>query len=561
MVILQTQVFRERPYYLHNYVQATFDCMGRKKLKGSTLVVSGDGRYYNAEALQIVLKVAAANRVKKVVLGREGLLSTPAASNLIRTRREKRMLGGFILSASNHPGGKDRYFGIKFYVANGGPAPESITNALKVRLRSTTSVKFAADLPDIDIGTAGIFRLPGPFGTFIIEIVDPVEEYFAQMKKIFDFDTLRKFVARKDFSMAFDGMNGAAGPYAKRIFVDELGCQSSTLIRCDPKQDFGNKQPEPKLVNATLLAGMVGLKLSSPRDSKMKNYPAIGAATDGEAAKCMLLGRQLFVAPSDSLAIIAANAKQTIPYFCKGLVGVARSMPTSRAVDVVARSLSIPHYEVPTGWTHISKLMDNHKCNLAGGESSEIGSDHLREKDGIWVVLAWLSILAHRNRVVPPGMLIGVEDIAQEHWRRYGRHFCLRYDFIAVASSVASNLLRCLVSHRVNLRALNSSEALVSRGMAISQICQYSYKDPVDGSISTEEGVTVDLLDGSRFVYRFTETHPAICTIHVHVERYVRGPGGLHLHPSECLAAHVDLALHMVRMHSGNVLPEPSLVI
>lgn len=560
MKTVQTRAFLERPYYLHNFVQATFDCLGAKKLKGSTLLVSGDGRYYNAEALQIVLKIASANKVKKVIVGRGGLLSTPAISNLIRTRKEKHMLGGFILTASHDPGGKDHYFGIKFNTSDGAPASESFTNALCIRTRSITAFKFAKNLPDIDIDTLGMVQLPGPFGTFTVEVVDPAEEYTARMKDMFDFAALQKFVARKDFSMVFDGMNGVAGPYAQRIFVEELGAHSSSLIRCDPKQDFGNKRPDPKLIHTSLLAGMMGLKTSSFQNTRNKNYPALGAATDGDAGKNFILGRQLSITPSDSLAIIAANAKDAIPHFSKGLVGVARSMPTSRAVDVVARSLGVPHFEVPTGRNYFSKLMDSNKCNLVGGESFETGSDHVREMDGIWAVLAWLSILAHRNRVVPPGLLIGVEDIAKEHWRRYGRHYTLRYDYDEVESIVAHGLLKRLVVLQRDLQALNSCEELVARGMEVLHAREFSYTDPVDGSVCTQGGVIFDLADESRFVYRLSDAGMAGYTVHVHVERHVRVPGEFNLHPSEALHAHVDAALSLVRLDRRFAPHEPSLV-
>ncbi|OIV94126.1 hypothetical protein TanjilG_29226 [Lupinus angustifolius] len=494
-----------QPNYLENFVQASFNALTAEKVRGATLVVSGDGRYYSKEAIQIITKMSAANGVRRVWIGQNGLLSTPAVSGVIRERLGpdgSKATGGFILTASHNPGGPNeastatftfsspqsisailiegefgtivrlllidheitgsnpenslsacRDFGIKYNMENGGPAPEGITNKI---YEYTTTIKeyfIAEDLPDVDITTTGVTNFTGPEGPFDVEVFDSARDYVKLMKSIFDFESLRKLLSSPKFTFCYDALHGVGGAYAKRIFVDELGAQESSLINCIPKEDFGGGHPDPNLTYAKELVARMGLGKSESQGEP----PEFGAAADGDADRNMILGKGFFVTPSDSVAIIAANAVKAIPYFSAGLKGVARSMPTSAALDVVAKSLNLKFFEVPTGWKFFGNLMDAGLCSVCGEESFGTGSDHIREKDGIWAVLAWLSILAYKNKDKLEDKLVTVEDLVRQHWSTYGRHYYTRYDYENVDAGAAKELMAYLVKLQSSLSEVNQS--------------------------------------------------------------------------------------------------------
>ncbi|VFQ79318.1 unnamed protein product [Cuscuta campestris] len=413
----KVKVFKQ-PKYLQNFVQSTFNALGVDKVHGATLVVSGDGRYYSKDAIQIIIKMSAANGVRRVWVGLNGLMSTPAVSAVIRERVSadgSKANGAFILTASHNPGGPNEDFGIKYNMENGGPAPEGITNKI---YENTTTIKeylIAEDLPDVDISSVGVKSFSGPEGQFDVDVFDSTTDYVKLMKSIFDFQCIQILLSSPNFTFCYDALHGVAGVYAKRIFVDELGAEEGSLINCVPKEDFGGGHPDPNLTYAKELVARMGLSKTHTES----NPPEFGAAADGDADRNMILGKRFFVTPSDSVAIIAANAVQAIPYFSGGLKGVARSMPTSAALDVVAKHLNLKFFEVPTGWKFFGNLMDAGLCSVCGEESFGTGSDHIREKDGIWAVLAWLNILAHRNKENLSGKLVTIEDIVRQHWATY----------------------------------------------------------------------------------------------------------------------------------------------
>lgn len=410
----KVSVFRQ-PHYLENFVQAIFDAVGDHR--GRSLVVGGDGRYYNRRAIQTVLRMAVANGFGRIIVGRQGLLSTPAASHLIR---KQRAFGGLILSASHNPGGPEGDFGIKYNAANGGAAPEALTDAIyaqSLRIEAYRTV----DAPDVDIDRLGVTAL----GDTVVEVVDPVADYAALMETLFDFERLREFLGSGVFRMRFDAMHAVTGPYARAILEDRLGAPAGTVVNGVPLPDFGGGKPDPNLVRAwELVEAMNGA-----------DAPDFGAASDGDGDRNMILGPGFFVTPSDSLAVLAANA-HLAPGYRAGLVGVARSMPTSRAVDRVAEELGIPCFETPTGWKFFGSLLDAGKVTLCGEESFGTGSDHVREKDGLWAVLLWLSILAERRQPLA--------EIVRDHWRRYGRHFYSRHDYEDIDSEAANVIMGVL---------------------------------------------------------------------------------------------------------------------
>lgn len=447
-------VFKQQNY-LHNFVQATFDALSVEKIKGSRIVVSGDGRYFSEEAIQIIIKMAAANGVRSVWVGQNGLLSTPAVSAVIRNRigaDGEKASGAFILTASHNPGGPNEDFGIKYNMENGGPAPEGITDKIYENTKTIKEYFTAENLPDVDISTIGITTFGGPEGPFDVDVFDPTEDYVKLMKTIFDFGAIQKLLTYPKFTFCYDALHGVAGIYAKRIFVEELSASESSLINCTPKDDFGGSHPDPNLTYAKELVTRMGLGKQAP-DSEP---PEFGAAADGDADRNMVLGKRFFVTPSDSVAIIAANAVEAIPYFSSGLKGVARSMPTSAALDVVAKSLNLRFFEVPTGWKFFGNLMDAGMCSVCGEESFGTGSDHIREKDGIWAVLAWLSILAYKNKDnLDGGKLVTVEDIVRNHWASYGRHYYTRYDYENVDAGAAKELMSHLIKLQSSLPEVN----------------------------------------------------------------------------------------------------------
>lgn len=500
---LRKKVARFRqPHYLENFVQSIFDCLDGHD--GKTLVLGGDGRFYNREAIQIILKMAAANGFGEVRVGRNGILSTPAASCEIR---KCRALGGIILSASHNAGGPDGDFGIKYNAENGGPAPETLTEKVYARSREIGSYRIL-DATDVDIDRIGEFRL----GAMLVKVIDPIENYAGLMERFFDFDRLAALVGSEQFRMRFDAMHAVTGPYAHEIFERRLGAPSGTVVHGTPLTDFGGHHPDPNLVHASdLVAAMNG-----------PGAPDFGAASDGDGDRNMVLGRNFFVTPSDSLAIIAANAR-LVPGFSSGLKGVARSMPTSAAVDRVAAALGIPCYETPTGWKFFGNLLDSGRVSLCGEESFGTGADHLREKDGLWAVLFWLSILAETRQ--------SVAEIVQSHWSQYGRNYYARHDYEDLDAGVAQGLLDHLRAGAATLKGRRFG------GREIALCDDFMYVDPVDGEVSRKQGFRILFEDGARIIFRISGTSTEKATLRVYLERYERASVLQDMSTDEALAS------------------------
>lgn len=556
----KVKVFTQ-PHYLENFVQASFNALTAEKIKGKTLVVSGDGRYYSKEAIQIIIKMSAANGVKCIWVGQNGLLSTPAVSAVIRERVGKdgsKASGAFILTASHNPGGPNEDFGIKYNMENGGPAPEGVTNKI---YENTTTIKeylIAENIPDVDISKIGVTSFSGPDGQFDVEVFDSADTYVKLMKSIFDFEAIKKLLSCPKFSFCFDGLHGVAGAYANRMFVEELGAKESSLLNCTPKEDFGGGHPDPNLTYAKELVQRMGLGKSDTEGEP----PEFGAAADGDADRNMVLGKRFFVTPSDSVAIIAANAVGAIPYFSGGLKGVARSMPTSAALDVVAEHLKLKFFEVPTGWKFFGNLMDAGMCSVCGEESFGTGSDHVREKDGIWAVLAWLSILAHKNKDNLSGeKLVSVEDIVRQHWATYGRHYYTRYDYENVDAGGAKELMASLVNLQSNLDEVNKIvKGVHSDVSSVVKGDEFEYKDPVDGSVSKHQGIRYMFEDGSRLVFRLSGTGSEGATIRVYIEQYVKDSSKISRDSQEALKPLVDVALKLSKMKEFTGRSEPTVI-
>jgi phosphoglucomutase len=471
--------------YLENFVQSVFDVV--PALAGGTLVLGGDGRYHNDRAIQTILRMAAANGVARVIVGRGGLLSTPAASALIRSHRAE---GGLILSASHNPGGPDGDFGIKYNIGNGGPAPEQLTEAIHQRTR-TIDRYLSIDAADLDLQHDGQHQL----GTMQVEVVDPVAGYAALMQQLFDFERIRALLTRGDFRICFDAMHAVTGPYAHAILEGMLGAPAGSVINGTPLPDFGGGHPDP---NPTYAEELI-------RRMHAADAPDFGAASDGDGDRNMIVGRGFIVTPSDSLAVLAANAT-LVPGYAAGLQGVARSMPTSAAVDRVAEALGIPCHETPTGWKFFGTLLDAGMCTLCGEESAGTGSDHVREKDGLWAVLFWLNLLAVRGE--------SVEQIVRAHWQRYGRNVYSRHDYEDVDATLAKQIVAEL---RAALPTLPGREVA---GLTIRHADDFGYTDPVDGSVSRAQGLRVFFEDGSRIVLRLSGTGTDGATLRLYLERF-----------------------------------------
>ncbi|KAJ4960722.1 hypothetical protein NE237_020632 [Protea cynaroides] len=550
-----------QPHYLHNFVQSTFNALTAEKVKGATLVVSGDGRYFSKDAIQIIIKMSAANGVRQVWIGQNGLLSTPAVSAVIRERvgaDGSKATGAFILTASHNPGGPHEDFGIKYNMENGGPAPEAITDKIYENTKSLKEYFIAEDLPDVDISTIGVTSFGGPEGQFDVEVFDSASDYVKLMKSIFDFESIQKLLQSAKFSFCFDALHGVAGAYAKRIFVEELGANESSLLNCTPKEDFGGGHPDPNLTYAKELVARMGLGKTNPEQEP----PEFGAAADGDADRNMVLGKRFFVTPSDSVAIIAANAVQAIPYFSGGLKGVARSMPTSAALDVVAKHLNLKFFEVPTGWKFFGNLMDAGMCSVCGEESFGTGSDHIREKDGIWAVLAWLSILAYKNKDnLNEGKLITVEDIVTQHWAKYGRHYYTRYDYENVDAGAAKELMAYLVELQASLPDVNKIiKGIRSDVSNVAEANEFEYKDPVDGSISKHQGIRYLFEDGSRLVFRLSGTGSEGATIRLYIEQYEKDSSKTGRDSQDALAPLVEVALKLSKMQEFTGRSAPTIL-
>jgi phosphoglucomutase len=512
-------------HYLHNFVQAVFNAVRPASgFDGLTLVIGGDGRYYNTDAIQIVMRMAAANGFARVLVGAGGILSTPAASCVIRKHGA---FGGLILSASHNPGGPDGDFGIKFNSANGGPASETITDAIYAQTLAIDGY-LIVDTPPIDLAHIASHRI----GEMRIEVIDPVADYVELMRGMFDFDALRDWFAR-GHRLAFDAMHAVTGPYAHAIFERELGAPAGTVRNGTPLADFGGHHPDPNLVHAKeLLDLMMG-----------PDAPDLGAASDGDGDRNLIIGRGIFIAPSDSLAMLAANA-ELAPAYRNGIVGVARSMPTSGAVDRVAARLGIPCFETPTGWKFFGNLLDAGRITLCGEESAGTGSDHVREKDGVWAVLLWLSILASRD--------CSMQQIASEHWSRYGRNYYTRHDYEELDTAIAQALMQALGARLEGLVGQRFGDRVV----ALAD--DFSYTDPVDGSVSKHQGLRVIFDDGARIVYRLSGTGTSGATLRVYIERYTDDPTQLAQDTQTALAELIALAdrLADVRQRTGRTEPD-----
>jgi len=502
----QVSHFR-KPHYLENFVQSIFN--SQQGLRGSELVLGGDGRFFNREAVQIILRMAMANEMRKVTVGLGGILSTPAASHLIRTRGAA---GGIVLSASHNPGGPTGDFGIKFNVANGGPAPESVTAAIHAASLEIDHYRIAR-APHVDIDHVARQHV----GEMEVEVVDPVHDYADLMESLFDFPAMRALLQSKSFSMRFDAMHAVTGPYAQEILEQRLGAPAGTVMRKEPLADFGGRHPDPNLTHARELG-----ELMYGRDA-----PDFGAASDGDGDRNMVLGSSFFVSPSDSLAVMAANA-HLIPAYRGGLKGVARSMPTSQAVDAVAEALGIPCYETPTGWKFFGNLLDDGRITICGEESFGTSSDHVREKDGLWAVLFWLNLIAARGQ--------SVATIVREHWQRFGRHYYTRHDYEEIETDRAEELM-------TRLRAVMSDMPGRSFGpLRVRAADDFSYRDPVDDSVSSGQGLRILFEDGARIVFRLSGTGTLGATLRVYLERHETRPDQLDEDSQAALAPLIEIA-------------------
>ena len=514
----------QQPGYLENFVEAIFLTLGRGE--GRTLAVGGDGRYFNREAIQTILRMAAAHGVARCLVGRGGILSTPAVSCVIRKHGA---FGGIVLSASHNPGGPDGDFGIKYNIENGGPAPEKITEAIFANTQALASYHIS-DAGPVDLDRLGRTHLEG----MVVEVIDPVADYSALMSRLFDFDAIRALFAG-GFRMRFDAMHAVSGPYAKAIIEGMLGAPLGTVVNCDPLEDFGGGHPDPNPVNAAdLIAHMNG-----------PDAPDFGAASDGDGDRNMIVGRGLAVTPSDSLAIIAANAT-VAPGYAKGITGIARSMPTSQAADRVAESLGITCFETPTGWKYFGNLMDANLATLCGEESYGTGSHHIREKDGLWAVLFWLNLLAARGK--------SVNDIVREHWARFGRNYYSRHDYEAVDAGAADTLMSALRAKLPDLagRTLGS--------FRVAEADDFVYNDPVDGSVATRQGIRIIMADGSRIVFRLSGTGTEGATIRLYLERYEADPARHDLDTQQALSELIAIADSVAELRRRTGREHPTVI-
>jgi phosphoglucomutase len=518
----KTSVFSQ-PRYLENFVQALFDVAALPA--GSTLVVGGDGRFFNREAIDTIVRMAAGNGIGHVITGRGGLLSTPAASHLIRQGAN----GGMILSASHNPGGPDGDFGLKYNTSNGGPAPESFTDAVAERAATLTAFRMA-DVPSFTLDALGKQALGG----MTLEVVDPVAAYASLMESLFDFAAIRRLIA-DGFRITFDAMHAITGPYAHEILERRLGAPAGTVINGVPLTDFGGGHPDP---NLTYAHDLVDRLFAS-------DAPDFGAASDGDGDRNMILGARFFVTPSDSLAVLAANAS-LVPGYRAGLAGVARSMPTSAAVDVVASALGIPCYETPTGWKFFGNLLDAGKITLCGEESFGTGSNHVREKDGLWAVLFWLNILAARDE--------SVEQIVRAHWAQFGRNYYTRYDYEGVATDAANGVMAHL---RAQLATLPGTTLA---GRQVRAADDFAYHDAVDGSTSARQGLRVLFADGARIVYRLSGTGTEGATIRIYIESRETDATRLALPVSEALRELVAAALTLSELEVRTGRSAPTVI-
>ncbi|MBO6538892.1 MAG: alpha-D-glucose phosphate-specific phosphoglucomutase [Rhizobiaceae bacterium] len=516
-------VFRQENY-AENFIQSVFDCL--EGFEGKTLVIGGDGRFLNREVIQIAIKMAAANGFGRVLVGECGILSTPAASHLIR---KNAAFGGLVLSASHNPGGPNEDFGIKYNIGNGGPAPEKVTNAVFARSQVIDRY-LIADAPDVDLDKQGKSKL----GDMVVEVIDPVADYAALMEELFDFDAIRELF-KSGFKMVFDAMYAVTGPYAHEIIEERLGAIPVTVRNGVPLPDFGGHHPDPNLVHARDLYEF------------MMSHEAtdFGAASDGDGDRNLVIGRGMFVTPSDSLAVIAANA-HLAPGYKDGIKGIARSMPTSAAADRVAEKLGIGIYETPTGWKFFGNLLDAEMATICGEESAGTGSSHVREKDGLWAVLMWLNILAVRRQ--------SVAEIVREHWREYGRNYYSRHDYEGVDAKAAEALIESL---RDRLAELPGTEC---GDLMITSADDFSYIDPVDGSTTRNQGIRINFEGGARVVFRLSGTGTSGATLRIYLERFEPDPGQHDIETQDALADLIDAAEMLTDLRACIDRDAPSVI-
>lgn len=518
-------VIFQQPNYLENYIQATFDCMN--DYAGQTIVVGGDGRFFNRQAIQVIIKIAAANGCRQLIIGQNGLLSTPAVSHLIR---KYQAFGGFILSASHNPGGPDKDFGIKFNIASGSAAPEQLTDAIFAKTQQLHHYCYAC-FDDVNLNNIQELQIDN----LTISVINTVTDYAQLMTEIFDFTLLKEVIKNESVSLCFDAMHAVTGPYAQYILESMLEARSGSVINATPLEDFGGYHPDPNLTHAHTLAALMF----------SNNSPVFGAASDGDGDRNLILGDNFYVTPSDSLAIMAANAP-LIPGYQHGLSGVARSMPTSQAVDRVAYHLEIPCYETPTGWKFFGNLLDAKKITLCGEESFGSSSSHVREKDGLWAVLFWLNLIARKNK--------SVKEIVYEHWHKFGRDIYSRHDYERLDLSVANTIYNQL---REKLNSLHGQEI---NGYVVSDANEFSYQDPVDGSHSKNQGLRICFEDGSRIVYRLSGTGTVGATLRIYIEQFTQDPNQFDADPQVALAPLIAIAEQFCEIKKKTGLTQPHVI-
>ncbi|KAM9459707.1 phosphoglucomutase-1-like isoform 1-T1 [Salvelinus alpinus] len=549
----KVSVFQSKKDYLQNFVQSIYSSIDLLDRQGSTMVVGGDGRYFNQTAIEVIVQMAAANGVGRLVIGHHGIMSTPAVSCVIR---KYKAIGGIVLTASHNPGGREGDFGIKFNTANGGavtreegtggkgPAQDAVTNRI---FQISRTIEEYAICPELRVDLATLskqtFDLENKFKPFTVEIVDSVESYANMLRNIFDFAALKELLSGENhIKIQLDAMHGVMGPYVKRILCEELGSPANSAINCVPLQDFGGQHPDP---NLTYAADLVETMRGGQYD--------FGAAFDGDGDRNMILGKHgFFVNPSDSVAVIAANVF-SIPYFQHtGVRGYARSMPTSAALDNVARATKIELYETPTGWKFFGNLMDAGKLSLCGEESFGTGADHIREKDGLWAVLAWLSILATREQ--------SVEDIIKDHWQTFGRNFFTKYDYEEVDLDAAIQMMEDLELMILEKAFMGQRFAVGEKLYQVEKADNFEYTDPVDGRICRNQGLRIIFTDGSRIIYRLSGTGSVGATVRVYIDSYEKDPDKIFRDPQVMLAPLVTIALKVSQLHERTGRSGPSVI-
>lgn len=521
----------QQAHYLENFVQSLFDTLTVPN--NAVLVVGGDGRYHNRQAIQTIISMAAANGFARVLVGQGGILSTPAASHVIR---KYKTFGGMVLSASHNQGGIHGDFGIKYNIGNGGPAPEKITDEVFAKSKVIAEYKIS-DLPQVDIDTIGETQFSGLAAgqTFTVQVIDAVQDYADLMQSLFDFKAIKQLLAT-GFEMKFDAMHAVTGPYAKEIFVNRLGASADSLMNCEPSEDFGGGHPDP---NLTYAEDLVKIMFAG------ENALDFGAASDGDGDRNMILGQNFFVTPSDSLAVLAANAT-LVPAYAGGIAGVARSMPTSGAVDRVAAKLNVPSFETPTGWKFFGNLMDAGKVTLCGEESFGTSSSHVREKDGLWAVLFWLNVIAVKQ--------MSVEAILKAHWLEYGRNVYSRHDYEAIPTDAANSVI-------AHIKAQFASLPGQVFGNYTVKLCDdFSYHDPIDGSVSNNQGIRVLFTDGSRIVFRLSGTGTEGATLRIYLEAYEPDSAKHHLDAQVALAEMIQIALQISQLVEKTSRVAPTVI-